>query len=89
MEKKLKQIIVDVATNSIELSVINDLTVLTNDLGFDSVQIVNLIVELEVQFGIEIDDDDLDIEKLTEYHNLLEMIKNKLSGNTLCNLKNI
>ena len=78
VNKKLKEIIVNVALRQIETASINDETVLTSDLGFDSVQIITLIVELETQFEIDIEDDDLDIERLTVYPYLREMIETKV-----------
>lgn len=78
-QKKLKKIIMDVATSDVDLNEINDNTVLTDDLGFDSVQIISLIVELESQFNIEIEDDDLDIEKLTVFKNLNNMLVEKIN----------
>ncbi len=81
IKEKLKKIIADIAPIVVEISEINDNTVLTKDLGFDSVQIISLIVEIESQFDIEIDDEDLDIEKLTVFKTLADMILNKLKGN--------
>lgn len=78
INRKLKTIIINIALNDIDESSITAESILTNDFGFDSVQIINLIVELESQFDIEIEDDDLDIEKLTIYKNLFEMIDRKL-----------
>lgn len=81
IKEKLKKIIADIAPIVVEISEINDNTVLTKDLGFNSVQIISLIVEIESQFDIEIDDEDLDIEKLTVFKTLSDMILNKLKGN--------
>lgn len=81
IKEKLKKIIVDIAPIVVEISEINDNTVLTKDLGFDSVQIISLIVEIESQFDIEIEDEDLDIEKLTVLKTLTDMVVNKLQGN--------
>lgn len=78
INEQLKQIICEVATRDIDISEITENTVLTMDLAFDSVQIISLIVELESKFDIEIEDDDLDIEKLTVYQNLSDMIKRKI-----------
>ena len=78
LNEKLKEIIAEVALKDVAESMINDETVLTSDLGYDSVQIIQLIVELESQFQIEIDDDDLDIDKLTIYCNLRDMIASKI-----------
>ena len=78
IHEKLKAIIFEVATRAVDDIKIRDETVLTSDLGFDSIQIISLIVELESQFNIEIDDDDLDIKKLTVYSSLYSMVTNKL-----------
>lgn len=78
---KLKKIIVDIASIAVGINEINDNTILTKDLGFDSVQIISLIVEIESQFDIEIEDEDLDIEKLTVFKTLTDMIVNKLQEN--------
>lgn len=83
IHEKLKAIISEVATRAVDDVKIIDETVLTSDLGFDSVQIISLIVELESQFNIEIDDDDLDIEKLTVYSSLYNMVTNKLGTKDL------
>ena len=83
IHEKLKAIISEVATHAVDDVKIIDETVLTSDLGFDSVQIISLIVELESQFNIEIDDDDLDIEKLTVYSSLYKMVTNKLGAKDL------
>ena len=77
-KKKLEKIITKIASMEVDVCEINDNTILTRDLGFDSVQIISLIVEIESQFDIEIEDDDLDIEKLTVFKNLIDMISNKL-----------
>lgn len=81
IKEKLKKIIVDIASIAVGISEINDNTILTKDLGFDSVQIISLIVEIESQFDIEIEDEDLDIEKLTVFKTLTDMIVNKIQEN--------
>ena len=77
IEQKLKNIIAKVATQDVDAGNITEETILTSDLGYDSVQIIELIVELENEFNIEIDDDDLEIENLTIYNKLHEMIERK------------
>lgn len=80
IREKIKELISEVATREVDVSSITDQTILTSDLGFDSIQIISLIVELESCFGIEIENDDLDIEKLTVYSNLCEMIEGKINS---------
>lgn len=79
INQKLKETIVGTASREVQVSDINDNTVLTDDLGFDSVQIISLIVELEEQFNMEIEDDDLEIEKLTIYKNLYDIVSTKVN----------
>ena len=74
----LKDIIIEVSNRKINVSEINDTTILTSDLGFDSIQIVSLIVEIESKFKIELTDEDLNMDTLTEYRLLLQMIIAKL-----------
>ncbi len=77
IDQKLKEMIAKIATQNIRINNIDEKTILTSDLGYDSVQIIELIVELENEFNIEIDDDDLEIENLTVYGMLYEMIERK------------
>lgn len=83
VQEKLKEIIAEMATRGVDIAKINDQTVLTSDLGFDSVQIVQLIVELESQFEFEFEDEDLDIAKLTVYRNLYKIINSKIQAKRL------
>lgn len=77
-EQKLKNIIANISMYDIE---INENTILTTDLGFDSVHIIELIVEIENEFNIEIDNDDLDIDNITVYGRLYNMIREKINSN--------
>lgn len=79
IDEKLKKIITDSASQEIGISTINENTILTSDLGFDSVQIIGMIIELESQFQIEIDDEDLDIETITVYKSLYDMVNQKVN----------
>ena len=53
---------------------------LSEDLGFDSISIINLIVELEDEFDIEIDDNDLDFNKIAEFNYLCKIIKKRINN---------
>ena len=55
-------------------SIFNDNLDLIRDLGFDSIKFVMLLINLEEMFNISIDDDDLDLEKLSNYMNLKKII---------------
>lgn len=78
IEKKLKKIIIDVGMLDIEANDITNETILTVDLEYNSIKLVELIVEIENEFGIQLEDDDLDIEKLSVYNKLLDMITTKV-----------
>lgn len=56
VEAKVKEIIVDKL--GVEESQINNEASFTNDLGADSLDIVELVMEFENQFGISIPDED-------------------------------
>lgn len=47
---------------------------LINDLQFDSLRFVELIVDIEMEFNIEIIDDDIDIDKLDNLKSIEAMI---------------
>ncbi len=79
IQKELKSIIIAIARNEVTDESISNETVLTNDLGFDSVQIVSLIVEIESYFGIVIDDEDLDLDKISVFGSLIELVTKKVS----------
>ena len=79
IDEKLKSIIKGIANVEIVEGTINDETILTMDLKFDSIQIIELIVELETQFEIKLDEEDLDLEKLSVYKNLFKLVEDKLN----------
>ena len=47
---------------------------LKNDLGIDSLKIVELIVELEKSYGIFFNEGDLDFDKLVTVRNIYELL---------------
>ena len=57
---------------------INDHINLVNDLSFDSIDLMNLIVSIENEFGISFDIDDLDYEKIVYLNELESLIDTKL-----------
>lgn len=59
---------------------INEDSSLTSDFGFDSVQIIEMIVDLEAEFNTTIDDEDIDLEVLTKYGTLKELILKKINS---------
>lgn len=78
IEAKLKNIIVSVSKRPLNAESIDENTVLTSDLGFDSIQIIELIVNVETEFGFELEDNDLNIDELTVYGKLKQIVSSKL-----------
>ena len=76
-EKRLKEIIsrcgyeVDVSHISMDSN-------LVKDFGFTSIELIELVVEIESEFGINFDDNDLILEKLAVYGILVEKIKDSI-----------
>jgi len=77
LEKKLKEAIKKFG-EGVEIEDINDETELVRDYNYDSIGIIQLIVELEEIFQIEIDDDSLELYKLSQYNELLKLIIEKV-----------
>jgi acyl carrier protein len=78
MENKLKELIKEISDNRLNKEDINDDTNLLEDIGLDSIQIMNLVVEIEAQFEIEIGDDDLIMDKLAVFGNLKTLVINSV-----------
>ena len=58
-----------------------DKTNLVEDVGLDSLQTINLVLQLEDEFGIEIDFDEFDYELLLEFGKLIDYIDQKVAAN--------
>ena len=56
-EEKLKYLIQKSAKNNIDIYDIKDETSLVDDLLFDSVSIIQLLIEIEEEFNIEFNED--------------------------------
>ncbi len=48
---------------------------LKEDLGFDSLLMVELIIEIEEFFDFEFDAEEMDMKRLQSYQNLLELVE--------------
>lgn len=80
LEKKVYELILGIAVNSgLEVRTIRDETNILNDLGFDSVALIELIVEIENEFNVEMDEDDMDVNNLVVVGNLISMIDERIS----------
>ena len=57
---------------------------LSEDLGFDSLSLVELIVDLEDRFDIEIDESDLDPSQLKTVAQIYSLVDKYLEGRICC-----
>lgn len=57
---------------------------LSEDLGFDSLSLVELIVDLEDRFNIEIDESDLDPSQLKTVAQIYSLVDKYLEGRICC-----
>lgn len=81
IETKLKRIIIKNSKKQVSEDEINDRTNLINDFGYDSVQMIDFIVDVESEYNIRIDDEDLDLGVLTQYNTLKDFINRKMEHN--------
>jgi len=56
---------------------------LIEDLGMDSVQILSLLMSLEEEFGIELDEADVDLEKLMYVQALIDFVVRKTAPRSI------
>ena len=56
---------------------LDDNTNLIEDLGFDSVNIINFVILIEEEFGIEFEDFELGLETLASFSKLLEIVNKR------------
>lgn len=78
IEEELKSIIYAYCRKGITVESISLETRLVENLGFDSISIMQLIVEIENQFGIIFEYNDLNFDTINKYCNLLMYILCKL-----------
>lgn len=80
-KEKIKEIVIDELVNAsgMEASSMTEDTHLENDLGLDSIDGVELVMNLEKSFGITIFDDDLSDIKEKTVRDLVEFIETKIS----------
>lgn len=79
IESRLKKII-KLCNQNVDINSIGNKTNLVEDLGFDSISIIQLVVELENEFDIEIDDKYLLIESLSPFYSLIDIINHSINN---------
>jgi acyl carrier protein len=77
IDTTLKEQILCLAIPKITKEAITHETNLIDHLGFDSVKLVQMIMELEDAFGIIFEDEDMDVDVLTNYGALQALIIQK------------
>ena len=75
--QKLKEIVKPYVKNEVELENINENTDFINDLNINSANLVDVILDVEEVFDIEIDADSM--EKMRDVKSALAVIEEKLS----------
>lgn len=75
MREKLIALISDLCMGEFDTNSIGENTDLIDDLGFDSISLVELSVELEGELGIDMSEDALDIEKLRSMKFLFSLVE--------------
>lgn len=74
IKEKLRKVILKIAKIPLEYNANLDEMSLIDDLFFDSISIIELIVEIEEEFNISIDYDDLNFERFNDVVNIEELI---------------
>lgn len=74
MKEKIVAIITKVKEDQSLGEIITDNTDLVNDIGFDSLQMINFLLTLEDELDLELDFDKLDYEHLKVFKNLVEYV---------------
>lgn len=74
----LKELIVKNSIAGISSEDIKGDTDLINDLGFDSIHVLRLFIEMRNTYGIEIEDEYLSMEILGKYENLREAVRTRI-----------
>ena len=80
LKTKLKEIIIDVTHSSDEVVDIEDTDFLVDDLGVDSLGMINLVARLEEQFSIEIPQSEVTLQNFKSIELLGKYIGSKLTG---------
>ncbi|MCL2717824.1 MAG: phosphopantetheine-binding protein [Lachnospiraceae bacterium] len=74
IEKKIKSIMINCLKIDINEDDITPSTNLVTDLKINSMSFVQLIIGIEESFGIEIDDEDLEIDNFETYESLIDLL---------------
>ncbi|NOU19588.1 MAG: acyl carrier protein [Bacteroidales bacterium] len=76
--EKLRVILAELRENKSLVNEINDSTDLINDVGLDSLQMINFLLKLEDEFDIEVDFDNLDFTQMRSFGKLVKFIEKQV-----------
>ena len=77
IEKRLKSMIVERLFLQVEADELRSEASLTDDYGVDSVSLLELVVGLEDEFGIQIEDGDFDVDNFASVAALAAFVKDR------------
>jgi acyl carrier protein len=77
----LKKMVLDITQLKISPDQISDNANLFNDCGLDSTSVVDLVIAIEGEFGITIDEDELDVRLFQDLSCLSSFIETKQAAN--------
>ena len=82
IEDRIKRVLTREAMVNVKPETIENETLLIDDLGLDSIQMVELIGGLEEEFDIILEDEELGLELFQHVNSLAHYIKRKLGDKT-------
>jgi len=78
VNEKLTQLLVEVTENSSLSNTITETTDIINEVGLDSIQMINFILLIEDEFDIQIDFENFDVENLCNLNTLGKFVSNHI-----------
>lgn len=82
VEEKIKLIIAEEATINVDVGTISDDTLLIEDLEYDSISIVNLIIRLEEEFNITFGVENYMADSINNFSKLKAVVLGLVEGMT-------
>lgn len=79
IEMILKEMVVSLSPQEITVESVSDSVDLIKDFGFNSITLIQLVVNIEGEFDFEFDDAMLGFESLVNFAKLVEYVKEKVS----------
>lgn len=75
--EELKEIIVEISEVEVKKTSINEDSDLIDDFGFDSMNMISVVLEIENHFGVTIEEEQLDFEILRIVGNIIKIIEDE------------